>query len=129
MPDSLTQLRGPPDSVAVLALRPVRPDAAEASDPGRLAAPARHRGEHLRRPRRRDIVVFGRDDRVAADFARQESGHCPMGMTFSARGPFGPWPSVNDTRWPGWRSSNRAPSTADRWKKRSLPPPTSMNPD
>ena len=32
-----------------------------------------------------------------------------IGLTFSALGPFGPWPSVNETRWPCLRSSNRTP--------------------
>jgi len=27
------------------------------------------------------------------------------GWTFSALGPFGPRPAVNDTRWPSWSSS------------------------
>ena len=34
-----------------------------------------------------------------------------MGLTFSALGPFGPWPSTNETRWPRVRSSNRTLST------------------
>ena len=35
------------------------------------------------------------------------------GLTFSARGPFGPWPTSNVTRWPSRRSSNRVPWHAD----------------
>src|SRR5690349_6899225 len=34
-------------------------------------------------------------------------------VTFSARGPFGPWPTVNDTVWPSRRSSNGIPVQAD----------------
>src|SRR5688572_19340402 len=48
--------------------------------------------------------------------------------TFSARGPFGPRPSVNDTACPSRRSSNRTPSTFDVWKKMSDPDPVAMKP-
>src|SRR5579864_7995028 len=51
-----------------------------------------------------------------------------MGLTFSACGPLGPMPSVNETRWPCARSSNRTPWTADMWKKMSLPGLVSMKP-
>ena len=34
-------------------------------------------------------------------------------LTFSARGPFGPWPTVNDTAWPSRRSSNAVLAHAD----------------
>ena len=34
-------------------------------------------------------------------------------LMFSARGPFGPWPTVNETVWPARRSSNRVPAQAD----------------
>src|ERR1019366_9362967 len=128
-PPNKQSLRRPSPPVPVLALGPVRPDAAEAADAGGLPARAGHRREHLRRPRRRDVVVLCFDDGVAADGAGGGVGHRQIGLTCSALGPFGPWPSVNDTRWPFRRSSNRAPSRSLRWKKRSFPPPSiSMNP-
>ena len=49
-------------------------------------------------------------------------------FTFSALGPFGPRPSLNDTRCPSWSSSYRTPSRSDEWKKMSLSPPVLMNP-
>lgn len=48
--------------------------------------------------------------------------------TFSARGPFGPWPIVKVTAWPGDRSSNRVPLHAEWWKKYSVPSGVEMNP-
>ena len=50
---------------------------------------------------------------------------CPSTLyarrTFSARGPFGPWPLSNVTAWPSRRLSNWTPLHADWWKKYSLP--------
>ena len=42
------------------------------------------------------------------------------GLTFSAHGPFLPWPSVKDTFWPSRRSSKVTPWTAEEWKNRSF---------
>ena len=50
------------------------------------------------------------------------------GLTFSARGPFGPSPVVYDTRCPSESWSNDTSSTADMWKNKSFPLPVSMNP-
>ena len=51
------------------------------------------------------------------------------GRTFSARGPFGPCPSLNETCCPSCSSSNRTPSRLLMWKKMSPPFPVSMNPN
>ena len=50
------------------------------------------------------------------------------GLTFSAHGPFGPRPSVNETDWPSCRSSKVQPWTLFEWKNRSFSPPNLMNP-
>src|ERR1043166_10177355 len=34
-------------------------------------------------------------------------------LTFSARGPFGPWPTVKETVWPSRRASKGVPAHAD----------------
>ncbi len=47
---------------------------------------------------------------------------------FSARGPFGPSPSEKETRCPFLSCSKFTPSSADEWKKMSLPELVSMNP-
>ena len=52
-----------------------------------------------------------------------------MRRTFSARGPFGPWPTSNSTLSPSRRSSSLSPKTALWWKKYSLPPSPLMNPN
>jgi len=51
-----------------------------------------------------------------------------IGLTFSARGPFGPRPSVYDTRCPSWSCSKLTPSRFDVWKNMSLSLPSSMKP-
>ena len=51
------------------------------------------------------------------------------GCTFSARGPFGPWPTVKLTVCPSRMSSNRVLVQADWWKKYSVPSPAAMNPN
>jgi hypothetical protein len=50
-------------------------------------------------------------------------------VTFSARGPFGPWPVWKVTRWPSRSSSNEVPLTADWWKKYSLPSSAATKPN
>ena len=49
-------------------------------------------------------------------------------MTFSARGPFGPWPSVNVTLSPSRNESNGVLVHADWWKKYSTPSGAAMKP-
>src|SRR6187401_2478307 len=49
--------------------------------------------------------------------------------TFSARGPFGPWPTSNSTLSPSRRSSRPSPYTALWWKKYSFPASPLMNPN
>ena len=55
-------------------------------------------------------------------------GGAQTGFTFSARGPFGPFPSVYSTAWPSWSRSKPSPSTDERWKKSSPRSPV-MNPN
>ena len=50
------------------------------------------------------------------------------GRTFSARGPFGPWPIVNVTLSPSRIESNGVLVHADRWKKYSVPSAAAMKP-
>ena len=49
-------------------------------------------------------------------------------MTFSARGPFGPWPTVNVTCSPSRIESNGVLVQADWWKKYSVPSGAAMKP-
>jgi hypothetical protein len=56
---------------------------------------------------------------VLADYA---------GFTFSARGPFGPWPRSNVTAWPSRMLSKGVLVHADWWKKYSLPSWAATNP-
>ena len=47
-------------------------------------------------------------NRAAVQTLHGTDGHIVRSaVTFSARGPFKPWLSVNETRWPSRRSSNR----------------------
>lgn len=61
--------RREPEVEAPARTGPIGPQAIEAADTCRLPALALHQWGHLRCPRRRDIVVPGGDDRVAADSA------------------------------------------------------------
>jgi hypothetical protein len=68
----------------IFAFNPVRPDAVEAADAGRLAALAPKYLEHLGRLRRRNVVVLGVEDRMAADLAGRGMGHvAPSSRTMS----------------------------------------------
>src|SRR5687768_8078736 len=49
-------------------------------------------------------------------------------LTFSAHGPFGPWPWVKETFWPSCSSSKLTPCRLLEWKNRSFAPPVLMNP-
>ena len=51
------------------------------------------------------------------------------GVTFSARGPLGPCPSLKVTRCPSLKSSKRQTSTFEQWKNKSFSPPVSMKPN
>jgi hypothetical protein len=51
------------------------------------------------------------------------------GCTFSARGPFGPWPRSNVTAWPSRMLSKGVLVHADWWKKYSLPSWAATNPN
>src|SRR5688572_23443160 len=55
-------------------------------------------------------------------------GSAQAGTTFSARGPFGPWPTVNDTVSPSRMESNGLLVHADWWKKYSVPSGVAMKP-
>src|SRR6185437_8805756 len=48
--------------------------------------------------------------------------------TFSARGPFGPWPLSKVTACPSRNWSKRVPWHAELWKKYSLPSSARMKP-
>src|SRR5918994_2385197 len=49
-------------------------------------------------------------------------------LTFSPRGPLGPWPTSNVTACPSRRSSKRVWAHAELWKKYSVPSPARMKP-
>jgi len=85
-PPIAQSLRWPPHAMPVLALRPVGPDAVEASDAGRLPAMAGHDREHLGRSRSRDIVVLGVEDGVATDGAGRGMGHVALTRRSRSRG-------------------------------------------
>jgi len=58
-------------------------------------------------------------------------GHPPyvdVRRTFSARGPFGPWPTSKSTESPSRRSLIPSPCTALWWKKYSFPPASLIKP-
>jgi hypothetical protein len=61
--------------------------------------------------------------------SRPANSYAVARATFSARGPFGPWPVWKVTASPSRSSSNETPLQADWWKKYSLPSGAATKPN
>ena len=78
----------------------------------------------------RERVKCGRRDSNPDGLAaiRERSACDYAGRTFSARGPFGPCPTVNVTASPSRSESNGVLVHAELWKKYSVPSGVAMKP-